>query len=205
MNSNNQRNSSSKAGKNLTSLKGLRVTICCEPDANLNGWILSLQRQRVEVTCIWPPPASRLDSDMDVFVCEYFPKISDLVPWIPGDSTAALIVLLPQNGQYEDGVILANAPQGVLQRPFTDRLLTTALQVAWSQYRYEKRLLDRVSKLDENVRSLRDVERAKTIIMSEQNIDEDAAYRHIRKTAMSNQTSVSLLANTIVQTSQESR
>jgi len=159
----------------------------------------------MEVTKIWPPPPGRLTADMDVLICEYFPEMANLVPWMPGDSEAALIVLLPQNEQYDVSALLANAPHAVLQPPFSDKILHTTVKVAWSQFRYERRLLDRVTKLDDNVRSLRDVERAKTIIMVEKNIDEDAAYRHLREKAMNSQLSVSTIASDIVQTSKRER
>lgn len=193
------------ASKHISNLNGLRVTLCCEPDARHNDYVRVLQRQRMEVTSIWPPPPGRLSADMDILVCEYFPEMNDLIPWLPGEAKGALVVMLPQSGGYDDGKLIACAPQGVLQRPFSDNLIATTVKVAWSQHRYDKRLLDRVDKLDENVRSLRDVERAKMIIMAEKNIDPDAAYRHLRDTAMNQQMSVSSLASSIVQTSQARR
>lgn len=179
--------------------------MCCDPDIKHNDHVRALQRQRMEVTTIWPPPAGRLSPDTDILICEYFPEMVDLIPWAPGEAGGALIIMLPQNGRYDDAKLIACAPQGVLQRPFSEALIATTVKVAWSQYRYEKRLLDRVTKLDDNVRSLRDVERAKMIIMLEKNIDPDAAYRHLRETAMKEQISVSLLASSIVQTSQQRR
>ncbi len=190
---------SPKANQHIANSKGLRVSVCCEPDESCRGWIRELQRARVEVTQIWPPPPGRLSPDMDILICEYFPLMSEFIPWLPGDAKAALVVILPQNGQYNDSLVLSSAPQCVLQKPFGDALICTTVKVAWSQFRYERRLLDRVSRLDENVRSVRDVERAKLIIMNEQNIDEETAYRHLRDLAMQRQLTVSSLATAIIQ------
>lgn len=192
-----------KASKFIASLNGLRVCVCCEPDSHYGDWILELQRARVELIKMWPPPPGRLTADMDILICDYFPQISDLLPWTPGEASAALVVVLPQNGQYDDGVLLAAAPHGVLQRPFENTLITTTIKVAWSQFKYEQRLLKRVVKLDENVRTLRDVERAKLIIMEEKNIDADAAYRHLRDLAMQRQLTVSTLASAIIDRSNQ--
>ena len=123
----------------------------------------------------------------------------DLIPWMPGDATSALIVVLPQNGHYDDNILLSSAPQCVLQKPFSDKLLASTVRVAWSQFRYERRLIDRISRLDENLRAVRDVERAKLIIMSEKKVDEHTAYRHLRDLAMQRQESVSDMAMSIVQ------
>lgn len=196
------RANNSKASKHVPNLNGLRVTLCCEPDARHGDYVRALQRQRMEVTSIWPPPAGRLAADMDVLICEYFPEMADLIPWVLGDATSALIVILPQNGRYDDSKLIACAPQAVLQRPFSDSLVATTVRIAWSQFRYDRRLLDRVKKLDENVRTLRDVERAKLIIMTQKNVDADAAYRHLRETAMNSQLPVSALARTIIEASQ---
>ena len=179
--------------------------MCCDPDVRHHDYIRALQRQRMEVTTIWPPPHGRLSPDTDILICEYFPEMSDLIPWTPGEADGGLLIILPQNGRYDDAKLVACAPQAVLQRPFSEALIASTVKVAWSQHRYEKRLIDRVTKLDHNVRSLRDVERAKMIIMLEKNIGPDDAYRHLRETAMREQISVSLLASSIVQTSEQLR
>lgn len=197
------RKRSLKASKHIANIRGLRICICCEPDSHYGGWILELQRSRVEITKIWPPPPGRLSADMDILICDYFPRLGELLPWTPGEASAALIVVLPQNGQYDDDLLLSAAPQCVLQRPFFDALISTTTKVAWSQFRYEQRLLKRVSKLDENVRAVRDVERAKLIIMEEKNIDAEAAYRHLRDLAMHRQLTVSSLATAIVDRSSQ--
>lgn len=178
-------------------LAGLRVTVCCEPDLQFEGWLRELKRARLELTHIWPPPG-RLSPGMDILISDYFPEIADLVPWDPGDAKAAFIILLPQNGSYDEDVVLSATPHGLLQRPFQDRLIRISTMVAWSQYRYERRLRERVFRLDENLRAIRDVERAKLIIMSEKNLDEDAAYRHLRELAMQRQLTVAAIANAIV-------
>ena len=188
------------ANKHIANVNGLRVSICCDPDGSYNNWVRELQRARLEVTNIWPPPSGRLSADMDILICDYFPRMGDLITWMPGDDAmAALIVVLPQNGQYDDSLVLSVAPQCVIQRPFANSLLATTVKVAWSQFRYERRLLDRVSKLDGIVRTVRDVERAKLIIMNDKNIDEAAAYRHLRDLAMKHRLTVSSLATDIVQ------
>lgn len=192
------RSPGSDGGRPSGSIAGLRVTVCCEPDASFDGWMRELRRARLEVTHIWPPPG-RLSPGMDILISDYFPEIDDLVPWHPGDAKAAFIILLPQNSQYDDDIVVSATPHGLLQRPFPDRLIRVAAMVAWSQFRYEKRLRERVSRLDENLRAIRDVERAKLIIMAEKNLDEDAAYRHLRQLAMQRQLTVAALASAIVQ------
>lgn len=186
------------ANQFISNIKGLRVSVCCQPDSYHNSWIRELQRERLEITQIWPIPADRFDLGMDILICDYFPQMGNFIPWVPGDSKAALVVVLPQNGQYDEGVLLSTAPQCVIQRPISNSHLSTTLKVAWSQYKYERRLVDRISKLDENVRSARNIERAKMLIMNKQKIGEEAAYSYIRNLAMKRQLSVSHLASEIL-------
>ena len=185
-------------------LSGARVTVCAAPDDAMEGWLRELRRQRAEVTCIWPPPR-RFESGMDLLICEYFPKVSDTLPWEPGEAGAALLLLLPQNGRQDPAEIAAATAHGVVGRPFTPPVLMTAAQVALSQFRYERRLKERISQLDENLRSIRVVERAKLILMTEERLAEPAAYRRLRETAMQQRVSVVDVADAIVRRAELTR
>ena len=183
--------------KHISKIDGLRVVLCCDTDSNLADWKIELQRSRVELTHMWPPP-QRLGGEIDVLICEYMPQMADFIPWMPGDAEAALVVLLPQSQKYDERILLAAAPQSVLQRPFPPSFLPVTVKVAWNQFRYERRLNDRISRLDENLRAIRDVERAKLIIMAEKKLGEEAAYRHLRELAMQRQVTIATLATSIV-------
>lgn len=189
---------SPRLSEKVGGIAGLRVSLCCEPDARLNDWIRELQRARVEPSHCWPPPR-RLSAGMDILICDYLPNVADILPWETGIAQAAFVLLLPQNGYYEDKAVIGAAPHCVLQKPFSGQLIRTTAMVAWSQYRYERRLQERIARLDENLKALRDVERAKHIIMSEKKVNEEAAYRHLRDLAMRRRSSVAALAAEIIQ------
>jgi len=185
-------------------LSAARITVCAAPDDHAEAWLRDLRRQRAEITSIWPPPR-RFDTGMDLLICEYFPKVADALPWEPGEARAALLLLLPQNGRHDPAEIAAAAPHGVVSRPFTPVSLITAAQVALSQFRYEQRLKERISQLDENLRSIRLVERAKLILMTEERLAEPAAYRRLRETAMQQRVSVVDVADAIVRRAEPAR
>lgn len=185
-------------------LSGVRISVCAAPDDHTESWLRDLRRHRAEITCLWPPPR-RFDTGMDLLICEYFPKVADSLPWEPGEAGAALVLLLPQNGRQDPVEIAAAAPHGVVGRPFTPPTLITAAQVALSQFRYEQRLKERLSQLDENLRSIRLVERAKLILMTEERLAEPAAYRRLRETAMQQRKSVVDVADAIVRRSEPAR
>lgn len=174
-----------------------KIVVCCEPDLSLQNAMRELQRTRAEVRMIWPGPA-RLSGGMDILVCEYGPGLADMLPWKPGEAEAALILVLPQNGRFDDADVVGLAPNAVLQRPVQPDLMRMAVINAWSQFRYERRLRDRIVRLDENLRAIRDVERAKMLLMTEQGITEDAAYKMLRDMAMQRQVTIAALATAVV-------
>lgn len=178
-------------------MAGLRVTISCEPGDAADGWVRELRRSRMEVT-VRAPSLGQFSPGMDILISDFSPNIAQMLPWEPGSAQSAFILLVPQNVQYDEGALLAAGPHGVLEKPFRASALRAACLIAWSQFRYERRLQDRISRLDENLRAIRDVERAKLILMNERKLDEAAAYKAMRDLAMKRQTTVASIADAIV-------
>ena len=178
-------------------LPGARISVFAQPDPALEEGLRELRRRRAEVTHVWPP-IKRIATGMDVLVCDYFPGLAEAIPWEPGEADAALVILLPQGGGYDEADIAGVAPQGVLQRPFAEQTLLTVTLVALSQFRYERRLRDRISRLDENLRSIRYIERAKLVLMTRNGLEESAAYRELRETAMKKRVSIVEVAEAIL-------
>lgn len=178
-------------------LSGARISVYAQPDPALEEGMRELRRRRAEITHAWPL-SKGVATGMDVLVCDYFPGIAEIIPWEPGEADAALVILLPQSGGYDTADIAGAAPQGVLQRPFAAQTLVTVTQVALSQFRYERRLRDRISRLDENLRSIRYIERAKLVLMTRKGLDEAAAYRDLRETAMKKRVSIVEVAEAVL-------
>ena len=90
------------------------------------------------------------------------------------------------------------APDAVLQRPFATHAVLTSLVLARTHFTYQQRLRGRIDKLDETLRAIRSVERAKAILMAKENMREDQAYHFMRRQAMARRVSLSAVAATIV-------
>ena len=186
-----------KSAARATDLSGARIAVFAQPDPALEAGMRELRRRRAEITHAWPL-SKGVATGMDMLVCDYFPGIAEVIPWEPGEADAALVILLPQSGGYDDADIAGSAPQGVLQRPFAGHALVTAAQVALSQFRYERRLRDRISRLDDNLRSIRYIERAKLVLMTRKGIEEAAAYRELREAAMKKRVSIVDVADAVL-------
>lgn len=181
----------------LRELVDLAVIVVAPPDDQRTFLVRELQRLHTRVSQTWPMPEC-IPDDADVIYCEYAPDLARRLPWIPGDARSALVVILP-NGEPIQADALANAtPDAVLSRPLSGNAIISSLILARSQFRYQQRLLTKIERLDESLRSMRMVERAKAILMTTRQIPEHEAYGLIRKQAMDRRVPASTVAAAIV-------
>jgi AmiR/NasT family two-component response regulator len=175
----------------------LAVIVIAPPDDQRTFLVRELQRLHTRASQTWPMPES-IPGDADVVYCEYAPDLARRLPWIPGDPRSALVVIVP-NGEPIQADALANAtPDAVLSRPLSSNAIISSLILARSQFRYEQRLRRKIERLDENLRSMRTVERAKAILMTTRQMPEDEAYGFIRRQAMDRRVPASAVAAAIV-------
>ncbi len=178
-------------------LSSLEIIAVVRRDEEGDALARELLRTRGRVRRLWPLPA-RLPEEADVLYCELLPELPHSLPWVPGQPSAALVVVAPAV-QMPDLKLLRNcAPHAVLHRPYTSATVLTSLAIARAQFLYERRLRSRIDKLDETLRSFRSVERAKAILMQTRKIDEEEAYHFMRRQAMSRRVSISAVAAAIV-------
>lgn len=181
----------------MVELGALDLIVVTRRDENGELLIRELQRLRSTVRHLWPVP-DRLPEDTDVIFCDFVPGLVDRIPWIPGEPKAGLVVIIPSAPPPDLAALRDCAPDAVLHKPFTTYGILTSLVVSRSQFLYERRLRTRIEKLDENLRAMRSVERAKAILMSSRNLLEGEAYNFIRRQAMERRVSISAVAAAIV-------
>jgi AmiR/NasT family two-component response regulator len=181
----------------MVELGNLDLIVATRRDEDGELLIRELQRVRAKVRHVWPVP-DRLPEDADLIFCDFVPGFADRVPWIPGEPKAALVAVVPLAPPPDLSALRDSAPDAVLHKPFTTYAILASLVLARSQFLYERRLRTRIEKLDENLRAMRAVERAKAILMSSRNLREDEAYNFIRRHAMDRRVSISAVAAAIV-------
>jgi len=177
----------------------LDIVVACERDDMGEALIRDLQRTRAGVRHVWPVPA-HLPDDTDVVFCEFAPDLARRIPWVPGDAKAALVVILAREPSPDLDLLFHCAPDAVLHRPFTEQAAVTSLMLARAHFTYERRLRSRIGKLDETLRTIRCVERAKAILIARRNMREDEAYQFMRRQAMSRRVPIGSIASAIVDT-----
>ncbi len=163
--------------------------------------VRELQRLRMRVRHVWPSGGS-LPVEADVIYCDYSDDLSLRIPWPIGEAQAALVAILPQTDSFGSEALEAATPDAVLARPFTANAIRASLIMARSQFRYEQRLRNKVDRLEENLRSTRTIEHAKSILMAVRALDAEQAYAVMRSQAMARRVPVSAVAAAIVSSSE---
>ena len=177
------------------------VLVAAARDAQVDLLLRELRRTVSHIVHVYPVNG-RIPAEHDVVLADFSPALLDMLPWVPGEATAALIVLLPESGPSSLLKLRDCCPDAVLHRPFQPAAVQTALMLARSQFQFIRRLRSRITRLDENIRAIRDIERAKTIIMNSRQLGEDEAYAFLRNQAMERRTTIASLASHLLDSHQ---
>jgi AmiR/NasT family two-component response regulator len=186
-----------KSGPLPADIAGLDIVVATRRDEGGELLIRDLQRTRARVRHVWPLP-ERLPEDGDLVFCDLVPGLPDGLPWLPGEPKMALVVIIPTMPPPDLGLLRNCAPDAVLHRPFTTHAVLASLVLAHTRFKYEQRLRGRIDKLDETLRAIRNVERAKSILMAKGAMGEENAYHFMRRQAMTRRVSISAVAAAIV-------
>jgi AmiR/NasT family two-component response regulator len=177
-------------------ISSLEIVVAVPHDEDGDMLARELARTRSRVRRVWPLPAHFVEGP-DVLFCELTPELPQCLP-LPGQPFAALVVVTHAMQPPQFKTLRNCAPHAVLHRPFTSATVLTSLAIARAQFLYEQRLRARIDKLDETLRSFRNVERAKSILMEKRHLGEEEAYHFMRRQAMSQRVSMGAIATAII-------
>lgn len=182
----------------LRTLRETKVLVIHPPDRDGEELVRQLRRIGCEVRSTWPQPA-RIEASVDVvfLLLERTQPVAIVEPDAPPPFALVAIV------DYEDPSILdrmidAHA-RGVVAKPIRPFGVLATLVTARAANRYEHRLTQKLRKLEENLRSRREIEKGIRILMAVQGLSEDAAYRLMQQRAMELRQSVAAVAVSILQ------
>lgn len=175
----------------------LKVAVIADRDDDGERLVRELQRLRCVVHHEWPMPP-QIPAQFDVVFCALSNDLPQRLPWIPGEPASALVVVDRGEGALDLGLLHNCAAHGVLHYPSTGRSVVASLALARSHFLYERRLRGRIDKLDESLRTMRSVERAKSLLMRVKNVGEEEAYNYLRRQAMERRVTIGAVANAII-------
>jgi two-component system, response regulator PdtaR len=183
----------------LRDLRGALVLIAHPPDADGQLIARELQRIHCEVQLIWPAPAAPPEGAGAVFVLIEPRQISADSFLTDAPARAPIIGIVAQDNSAGLRGVEASTLHAVLTKPATRQAILTNLILARNNFRYERRLQTKVSRLEETLRVFRKVEQAKLILMRQRTIGENEAYDYLRRQAMNKRVSVAAIATAIVE------
>jgi AmiR/NasT family two-component response regulator len=177
--------------------RDLRVLVVHPRDRDGESLLRGLQRLGCQAEHRWPAP-ERMPEAMDVIICLVGKETQGLVETLVDNPHVAVIGVADSAHPDTLSLLADMGPQAVVNRPVEAGAVAIGLLVACNNARYQRRLVGKVAKLDETLRSMRKVERAKAILMERRRIDESAAYAFLRDQAMRRRVPIGVVASVVV-------
>jgi AmiR/NasT family two-component response regulator len=181
-------------------LRGIEVAVIHPAGSDCNVLVDQLKRIGCRVKPMWPCPAV-LPPDMAVVFLYISGEQGLSARWSASDAGGALIALVDyENPTVLKGLLETNA-HAVISKPFRPTGVLSTLVLARSVHGYEQRLLSKVSKLEETLRSRRVIERAVKLLAERRSLNDVEAYDHIRRQATNKRISIVEVASMIINAS----
>jgi AmiR/NasT family two-component response regulator len=176
----------------------LRVLIIHPRDQDGELLLRHLQRLGCPVELIWPPPP-RLENAADVIFCLVDQEAREIFRTF-GDTRSPTVIGIVEPANPRSLQLLADlSPQSVLPKPIDRASILTSLIIGRKNSQYQRGLLTKIARLEETLRSVRRVERAKVILMGKRGIGEAEAYAYLREQAMKRRVAIGVIATAIVE------
>ena len=181
----------------IQNLRNTRVAVVHPRDQDGEDLVRQLQRIGCQVQVVWPPPPQLpLPLDAVFFLLDRDTKTS--MPWRMADLHIAHIAIVDYENPTVLKALLDSSAHGVLIRPIRASGVLSNLVLALSQRGYEGRLLAKITKLEDTLRTRREVEKATRLLMNLRNLSEDDAYQFIRKQATAKRLPIGTVAGSII-------
>lgn len=181
----------------IQNLRNTRIAVIHPRDQDGEDLIRQLQRIGCQVQAVWPPP-TQLPQPVDAvfFLLERDVKTS--MPWRVSDPQVAHIAIVDYENPTVLKALLDSSAHGVLLRPIRASGVLSNLVLALSMRGYESRLLAKIAKLEDTLRTRREIEKATRLLMSLRQISEDEAYQFIRRQATAKRVSMAVIATSVI-------
>ena len=181
-------------------LRDLNVLVLHPNDAEGSFLVDHLRRIGCTARIVWPVPA-RLPDDTDVVFLsmddEARQEIQEFIKSLPNPAPTILAIVGYENPSMLQ-VVLESGALAVVERPIKPFGLLTNLAIARQLWLECRQLSKEVRKYKRKLRGDQQLARAKAILMANQGVSEDEAYRELRKEAMARRVSIEEIARAVI-------
>jgi AmiR/NasT family two-component response regulator len=184
----------------LRDLRGLRVHVVHPADVERVQLVEHLRRIGCTVEAQWPVPASWPDgTDVVILAIEHDVR-AEIHKLLKSDGAArpTLIAVVSYEDPSTLQLVLEAGAVAVIERPIRPFGLLTNLTIARSLWLERRETTKRIRKLERKLSGIQRIQKAKTILMEGQGLDEAQAYESIRRQAMSKRVSMDDMASAII-------
>ena len=180
-------------------LRSIRVILIYPPGTDRE--ILAEQFKRIgcHLSLLWPfPPA--YPSDADVILFQVSEELRGSGSWCANLTDVTLIALSDYESPTTLRLLLDSNAHGVIAKPFRSAGVLSTLVLARSSQGFQSRLKAKIEKLEDTIKSRRQIEKAIRMITETQQITEIQAYESMRSRATKLRVTVAEIAAMILET-----
>lgn len=178
-------------------LRTLRVFVIHPPGEDRGVLEEQLRRIGCLVTLLWPFP-SQLPADADVIFFLVGPETRSAGNWCVADTEATLIALSDYENPTALKMLVDTQPHGVITKPYRSTGILSTLVLARASSGYQRRLQNKIGKLEEAIKARRHIERAIRLLIEAHGLNENQAYEHMRARATELRATVSEIATIVI-------
>lgn len=183
--------------KAMTELRQSTVLLAHPNDSQGEALLREVRRTGCRVETAWPPPVlPPLGFDFAIVAIDTDALLA--APWLSGAPPVPVVAVVDGDRGLPDDVLRLSNAQAVLVKPCQPAAILTNLALAKQIFNYERRLLNKVAKLEETLHATRQIEQAKLILMQQKKLRANEAYDYLRQQAMSKQKSVAAISAALV-------
>lgn len=178
-------------------LRHLRVAVIHPPGEDRDILHGQLKRIGCQVRWIWPfCPTRPPDTDVIFFLVDREQTVT--ADWCATETEAVLIALIDYENPTVLGALLETNASAVITKPFRSFGILSTLVLARSSNDYKRRLNSKVKRLEDTLRSRRDIEKAVSLLMGRKGVSASEAYETMRRQATVQRIPVAQVATDLI-------
>ena len=195
------RNAQSRAARSFAptsaGLNRSTVLIVHAPDAQSEVVARAVRRVGCAVEIVWPVPViPPLGFDFALVALDEDVLLA--APWLSGAPPLPIVAVIDGEKGLRTEVLRLSNVQAVLVKPCQPAAVLLNLALARQVFGYERRLQNKIIKLEETLHASRQIEQAKLILMQQRKLRANEAYDYLRRQAMSKHMSVAAISAALV-------
>ena len=183
--------------KAASGLRQWTVLLAHPQDSQGEALLREVRRTGCRVETAWPPPVLP-PLGLDFAIVAIDSEVLMATPWLSGAPPVPVVAVVDGDKGLPDDVLRLSNAQAILAKPCQPAAILTNLSLAKQIFNYERRLLNKVAKLEETLHATRQIEQAKLILMQQKKLRAHEAYDYLRQQAMSKQKSVAAISAALV-------